>query len=134
MIIDATDLIVGRLASFAAKQALLGKTIDIVNCERAIISGNRKQIIAWLKQRANMGGPHHGVFFPKKSDRYLKRVIRNMLPWKRYKGEIALKRIKCYLGVPEELEGKKFETIKEAHKSKLPSQKSIKVLDALTHI
>ncbi len=134
MIIDATDLIVGRLASVVAKEALLGKTIDIVNCENAVVSGNPKAVIERLQKRANFGGPHHGVFHPTKSDRYVKRVIRNMLPWRAYKGRGALKRIKCYLGVPEELEGKKFDTIKEINKSKLPSQKSIKVSTALMQI
>ena len=35
MIIDATDLIMGRLASFAAKQALRGEQVEIINVEKA---------------------------------------------------------------------------------------------------
>ncbi len=38
MIIDANNMILGRLASFAAKKALLGEKIDVINCEKAVIS------------------------------------------------------------------------------------------------
>ena len=31
MIINAENLIIGRLASYAAKQALLGEQVDIIN-------------------------------------------------------------------------------------------------------
>lgn len=43
-VIDGTDAVLGRLASFAAKQALLGEEIVIVNCEKVIITGNRANI------------------------------------------------------------------------------------------
>ncbi|MBW3011603.1 50S ribosomal protein L13 [Candidatus Woesearchaeota archaeon] len=131
MIIDATDLIVGRLATRVAKAALLGEQVDVVNCEHAVISGNPKQVYDRLKEKATIGSPHHGPYYPKKADRFVRRVIRNMLPHKQYKGEIALKRIKCYLGVPEEFEGKKLETIKEANYSKLPTRKAVKVGEVL---
>ena len=41
MIIDATELIVGRFATVAAKKALLGERIDIINCEKAIITSGQ---------------------------------------------------------------------------------------------
>ena len=49
MIIDANNLILGRMATFIAKQALLGEDIKIVNCEKAVITGDRKEIL--LKKR-----------------------------------------------------------------------------------
>ena len=49
MIIDATDLIVGRMGAFAAKKVLLGEKIDIVNCEKAAVSGSRENILAKLR-------------------------------------------------------------------------------------
>lgn len=131
MIIDATDLIVGRIAAFAAKQALLGKKVDIVNCENAIISGNIDQITKRYKQKVSFGGPHNGPFVPKVPDRYLRRVVRGMLPYKQEKGKSALKRVMCYLSVPEELKDKKLETIKEASFKKLPYAKYIKLSDLM---
>ena len=41
IVIDATNATMGRLASYVAKQALLGKQIAIVNSEKAIITGNK---------------------------------------------------------------------------------------------
>ena len=57
MIIDAKDLILGRLASFAAKQALLGETVDIVNAEESVITGNKRWIIAHYVQARDRGNP-----------------------------------------------------------------------------
>ena len=44
-VIDGTNAVLGRLASYAAKQALLGEEIVIVNCEKVIITGNRQNIL-----------------------------------------------------------------------------------------
>ena len=43
-IIDGTDATLGRLASYAAKQALQGEEIVVLNCEKVIITGKRKSI------------------------------------------------------------------------------------------
>ena len=41
-IIDGKGAILGRLASYAAKQALKGEEIVVLNCEEVIITGNKK--------------------------------------------------------------------------------------------
>lgn len=115
MIIDATDLVAGRLAAIAAKQALLGNKVDIVNCENAVISGRRNHIIEdYHHNIINRGTPGHGPFISRMPDRFLRRIIRGMLPHKDNKGKIAFKRVMCYIGVPKEFEGKKFEILKQA--------------------
>ena len=43
-IIDGTGAILGRLASYVAKEALKGEKIIILNCEEILISGNKKSI------------------------------------------------------------------------------------------
>lgn len=121
MIIDATDLILGRLASFAAKKSLLGETIDIVNCENTVITGNKVLAFDEYKKKVRRGIPAHGPFFPRMPDMLVRRTIRGMLPYKRERGKEAFKRIKCYISVPEQLKGKKFETIAEANIAKVPS-------------
>jgi len=127
MIIDATDLILGRMATFAAKQALLGEEIQVVNCEKAIMSGNKKTILAKYKTKLQMGKPQKGPYIPRRADMFVKRSIRGMLPYKQEKGLVALKRVKCYIDVPEEFKGKKLETIKNANVSKIPNLKYITV-------
>ena len=123
MIIDAKNMIAGRLATKVAKLALLGNTIDIINSDLAVISGNKEEIFASYKVTFTRGSARKGPFTPKHSDRLLKRIIRGMLPYKQEKGLLAFKRIKCYIGVPEAFQGKAAETIKEADISKVTRTK-----------
>ena len=127
MIIDAKDLIVGRLATFVAKQALLGNQIDILNCDKAVISGEKHIILANYKEKMVVGQPKTGPFFHRKENMFVKRRIRGMLPHKQPKGREAFKRIKCYIGIPEEFQGKKFETVENADVKKLQSLKYMTV-------
>jgi large subunit ribosomal protein L13 len=134
IVIDATNLIVGRIATFAAKQALLGENVDIVNCENAIMSGDKKIVFAKYKHRDNIGGPHWGPFFPKQADRFIRRAVRGMLPYKKARGEEAFKKVMCWLGVPEQFSSQKPVTIKEADASKLPNTKYIKVSELMDYL
>lgn len=127
MIIDATDLIAGRLGSFVAKKALQGEKIEIVNCGDAVITGSRSAILEHYKERWERGTPRWGPFFYKKEDRFLKRLIRGMLPYKQEKGRKAFERIRCYIGVPAEFNGKKFESVPGAHVSKMQNLKYMRV-------
>jgi len=43
-IIDGKNAVLGRLASYAAKEALKGEDIVILNCEHVIITGNKRDI------------------------------------------------------------------------------------------
>ncbi|PIN72869.1 50S ribosomal protein L13, partial [Candidatus Woesearchaeota archaeon CG10_big_fil_rev_8_21_14_0_10_47_5] len=45
IIIDANNLVLGRLAARAAKLCLMGEKVSIINCEKAVISGNKKQLL-----------------------------------------------------------------------------------------
>jgi len=127
MILDATNLIVGRFATVVAKKAMLGEKIDIVNCEKAIMTGSKKEIIARFNTKRKMGVPLQGPYFPRLSDRIVRRIIRGMLPYKNHKGDVAYKNVMCYLGVPIQLVGKEFETIKEADVSKMNNVKFVTI-------
>lgn len=126
MIIDASDMILGRLATYVAKKALLGEKVDIVNCEKAVITGNKKSIFEKYKQRNERGPrPTKGPFIPKMPDRFVRRCIRGMLPYKQEKGLKAFKRVMCYIGMPDEFKDKKIEIIQECNVSKVPSLKYV---------
>lgn len=129
MIIDATNLIMGRLATFAAKQSLEGESVIIVNCEKAIITGNRATLLAQFRTRQEKGHPYHGPFYPKMPDRILKRVIRGMLPYKQERGKKAYKRVKCFMSIPESYKNQKLETIQGADYSKLKTLNFITIND-----
>ena len=42
LIIDAKEAVVGRVAAYAAKQAMLGKEVKVINAEKAIMSGSKE--------------------------------------------------------------------------------------------
>ena len=129
MIIDGTNLIVGRTATYAAKAALEGQTVAIINCEKMIITGRKKQILEGYNEKQNIGDAFKGPFYPKMPDRYVKRVIRGMLPYKQERGMKALKRVKCYIGLPAEFKTQKIETVPQADAKKLKTLKFITVND-----
>lgn len=106
MIINAENLILGRVAALAAKQSLIGEEVSIVNCEKAVITGNKKSIIKHYLSRLRLGQPQQGPFVHRRPDMFVRRTIRGMLPRKQPKGRAALARVKCYLGTPSNLEGK----------------------------
>jgi len=127
MIIDAKELILGRLATFVAKKALLGERIDVINAEQAVISGDKKWILAHYVQKRDRGIPLKGPYMQRLPDRFVRKTIRGMLPYKQEKGRKAYDNIKCHIGVPENLKDQKAETIAPARLTKLPNVKFIKV-------
>jgi len=129
MIIDATDLILGRFATVVAKKALKGEKIDIVNCENAIIVGQKKEIAARFKRKREMGAQLQGPYYPRYPHMIVKRAIRGMLPYKRETGKEALKRITCHIGVPTDLKDKKTEVVKEAVLGELKVPKYVHIKD-----
>ena len=126
MIINAENSIVGRVATVAAKKALMGEEVNIVNCEKAVISGSKERIMDEFKRKISMGIHSKGPIHYRVPFRLVKRVVRGMLPHKQSKGREALKRIKCYNDIPEVFEGK-TEVLKEASVAKLKNYKYMSV-------
>jgi len=118
-IINGDGLLLGRLASIIAHRALAGEEIAIVNAEKAIISGSRSRVLGNYEHKRNRGSTGWGPFFPRRPDHIMKRTIRGMLPYKRPRGVDAMKRIKCYVGVPAGFVGRDMEVIDEAHINRL---------------
>jgi len=129
MIINAENLILGRMATVAAKKALIGEEIKIVNCEKAVMTGNKKTIFAKYKAKREKGQVYHGPYILRNPGRFVKRTIRGMLPYKKSKGRKAFERIECYGGIPEEIKDKKMETIEKANISNVPSLRYVTVKD-----
>lgn len=129
MIIDGTNLILGRLAAYAAKRALEGESVIIVNSEKVVITGNKRLLIEEFIQKQHMGHAYNGPFYPRMPDRIMKRTIRGMLPYKQERGMKAFKRIKCFMGIPEAYSKQKIETIARADYSKLKTSKFITIND-----
>lgn len=103
VVVDANNAVLGRVASYAAKQALLGFEVIIVHAEKAMITGREKSISEhYLAQRGRGGTSLKGPISPSKPEMIVKRTIRGMLPYKAGRGREAFKRIRCYAGLPSE--------------------------------
>ncbi len=113
-VIDASGLILGRLAANVAKRLLNGEEIVIVNAEKAIITGGKKDIIAHFRHRRDVGGDRKGPHYPRIPHMMLKRSVRGMLPFYKPRGRAAYKRLLVHISVPKEFKGKKFESIEGA--------------------
>lgn len=127
MIIDAENLIVGRLGTIVAKKALEGETVDIVNAEKAVMTGTPDKIFAKYKQKREMGAPRIGPFYSRMPDRFLRRAFRGMLPYSKTRGRDAYARIKCHVGVPKEFSGKFTDVAEEFNLSKVTRGRSVTV-------
>jgi len=134
MIIDANNLILGRMSTFVAKKALLGEKIDIVNCENSVITGDKANIFKdydeFLKRGTHSKGPHT----QRMPDRFVKRTIRGMLPYKKERGRNAFKNITCHYGIPENFKNQKFNDLQEANVDKVPNIRFVKVKDICMHM
>jgi len=119
IVIDASGLILGRMASVLAKRLLMGESIVIVNAEKATISGKRLSRVREAKAFLDIGHPGKGPFHPRRPDQIVRRTVRGMLPHRLPKGQAALKRLRVFLGVPLELKDATFQTVPQADVRKL---------------
>jgi large subunit ribosomal protein L13 len=113
-VIDANNLILGRMASIVAKKLLNGEEIRIINAEKAIISGRKDTTFGRYKGYVDRGSREFGPHFPRRPDQIVARTIRGMIPHKKMTGREAYKRLKVYIGVPQELSKEQVTTIEEA--------------------
>jgi len=116
---DGSGQILGRIATRIAKNLLRGENVSVINCEKAVISGDPKTTEKHYFERRKRGDPHHGPFFPRTPQGIVRRTIRGMLSYHKPKGKEAFRRLKIYVGVPDELKNKEFIKIKEADVNRL---------------
>lgn len=124
---DATGCVLGRLATNVAQTVLddEDEEVAVVNCEKAIVTGDREDVLERYKEKHQRGTQRKGPFFPRVPDRLVKRTVRGMLPYKKARGRDAYKRLKCYIGVPEELSDADAETPEEAKPKSVTSSVEI---------
>ena len=129
LVIDATNQLVGRMATHVTRAALRGQEVRILNAEKAVVSGKRSDILAKWKRFAEMGVPRKGPFIHRQPDRLVRRMIRGMLPHKQPRGREAFARILCHIGTPEEFKDAKPVQFEDASAEKLPSPRYTSVGD-----
>ena len=117
--VNAEGLIVGRMCSKVAKRLLNGEEVIILNAEKAVFSGKKKSKVAEAKQFLEVGAPRRGPFHYRRPDRFLRKTVRGMLPYRLPKGKSAYKRLKVFMGVPLELKDQPMITFTEAQSTNL---------------
>ena len=113
-IIDASECIMGRLASSVAKSLLNGEDVHIINAENAVISGSKDMVFGEYISKRNLNHPRKGPYYPRMPHLMLKRAVRGMIPYQKPKGREAFKRLKVDVGTPLALQKEKAETIENA--------------------
>jgi len=113
-VINAEGATLGRLCTAVAKSLLNGDEIAVINSEKAVISGKKKMIKEEFKEKRDIGTYRKGPFYHRSPERIVKRSVRGMIPYQKPHGREAYKRLKCYIGVPEEFKDQKAEFIENA--------------------
>ena len=130
--IDATDTVLGRMATIAAKKALAGEEVVIINAENAAISGSEKSIMLKYRFKREVGDQIKGPFMSRMPDRIVRRTIRGMLPWHSPRGRAAFKKVKVYVGNPENVKG--AEKLNDLHISNLKNLRYVYVKDVSKYL
>jgi len=123
MLINADGQALGRMLAFAAKKALKGEEVIILNAEKAVVSGKKERVLndnLSMLDLKNKGNYTKGPFHYKRPDRYVKKVVRGMLPFDKPRGVEAFKRITIYIGVPQR-------ELMEKHKIDISKEKPVEL-------
>jgi large subunit ribosomal protein L13 len=116
-VIDATNCIAGRMCSHVSKLLLQGNRVAIVNAEKAMLSGDRYKTIELYKEHLEINSvtnPIHGPFHPRRPDTILSKMVRGMVPKRKSSGMAAFKRLRVYIGVPEEMRSANTESFSDS--------------------
>ncbi|MFA5382784.1 MAG: 50S ribosomal protein L13 [Candidatus Micrarchaeia archaeon] len=109
IVIDAENMILGKIASHTAKQLLMKEEVIILNAEKIVISGNSKNTVDKYHKRRSVKpkqNPDHRPQWPRVSHLLVRRVVRGMLPYSSSRGREAYKRLKVVSGIPEKYKDK----------------------------
>lgn len=118
-VVNAEGQIVGRLSSQVAKRLLNGEEVVILNAEKAVFSGKKKSKLLEAHIFLEVGAPRRGPFHYRRPDRFLRKVVRGMVPIKQPKGKNAYKRLKVFMGIPLDFKDHEMITFTEASSANL---------------
>lgn len=136
IVVDATNCIAGRMCSHVSKLLLNGNRVAIVNAEKAMLSGNRYKTIELYKEHLEINSvtnPIHGPFHPRRPDTMLTKMVRGMVPKRKTSGVEAHKRLRVYIGVPDDIKSLKMESFEDSKITK-PESYYISVGDVAKQI
>lgn len=103
IIVDGTDMVLGRIASGIAKKLMQGEEVHLINAEKIVVSGTPQNTVEDYMQKRRLqqkATPEFSPKWPKVPHLMVRRVIRGMLPFKKAKGKTAFKKLRVYVGNP----------------------------------
>ena len=115
--IDASGQIAGRLCSKVAAELLSGKRVIVLNAEKAVLSGRRSTVFRLWQEKLEISSrvnPLYGPIHPRRPDNIIRRMVRGMVPKTKSKGDLAMHRLRVYMGVPEKYTGVKTSKFEDA--------------------
>jgi large subunit ribosomal protein L13 len=124
IVVDGTNCISGRLCSKVSKLLLQGNRVSLVNSEKVMVSGNKYEVIESYKDKlevSSVTNPIHGPFHPRRPDTIITKMIRGMVPKRKPSGMQAFKRLRVYIGIPDELKNSTMQTFDDAKITKQQS-------------
>jgi large subunit ribosomal protein L13 len=123
--VDGAGHIAGRLASVVTRELLAGRRVTVVNAEKILISGERGSVVNQWKKKLEITSrvnPLYGPIHHRRPDGIMRRMVRGMVPRRKTKGVLAMKRLRVYIGVPESLAKAKLTRFDEAAAPRPPSR------------
>ncbi|KAF6246463.1 MAG: 50S ribosomal protein L13 [Nitrosopumilus sp.] len=107
IVVDATNHIAGRLASYVAKLLIQGNRVSVVNCEKIMMSGTRVNQIKEYREFLEINSIinyKHGPVHYRRPDTVIAKMIRQMLPFDRKpSGKESYQRLRTYIGSPKQI-------------------------------
>ncbi|MDD5337080.1 MAG: uL13 family ribosomal protein, partial [Candidatus ainarchaeum sp.] len=79
MIVDGTNMVLGRLASNVAKKLMQGEEVHLINAEKIVVSGSPEKIVADYMQKRRLqqkATPEFSPKWPKVPHLLVRRVVR----------------------------------------------------------
>lgn len=107
ILINAENLIIGRIATVCAKKALQNEEVVVVNAEKGVFTGRKQDLLKKYQTRINLhtkANPKKGPKGVRMPDQIVRGTIIGMLPRNRKTGTDAIKRVKVFIGIPEQFE------------------------------
>ncbi len=117
IVVDASNCISGRICSKISKLLLQGNRVSVVNAEKVMVSGNKYEVIESYKKKLEVGSvtnPIHGPFHPRRPDTIITKMVRGMVPKTKTSGIQAFKKLRVYIGIPDELKNSQMQTFEDA--------------------
>jgi large subunit ribosomal protein L13 len=117
IVVDGSNCISGRLCSKVSKLLLQGNRVSVVNAEKVMVSGNKYEVIESYKKRlevSSVTNPINGPFHPRRPDTIITKMIRGMVPKRKSSGIQSFKRLRVYIGTPDELKNSAMKIFDDA--------------------